>query len=54
MSCHTIMALVQREDLLRWAREFVDDRILTMLWYPKHEPLTKLGEYLFFKDTYYG
>lgn len=42
-----IMELVQKEDWIRWANEYWDNRILELLWYPEYHPLSKLGLYLF-------
>jgi hypothetical protein len=30
----------KREDLIRWALEWIDDRILSMLWYPAYQELS--------------
>jgi len=47
-------ALAQREDLIRWAREFVDERfnawLLSVMWYPRYQPLGKVAGYAFMQN----
>jgi hypothetical protein len=48
----TISELTQYEDLIRWATEFVDDRMIAfqLLWYPKYQPMSNAALYAFSRD----
>lgn len=49
-----VYELVNREDLVRWGREFVDEQfnnwLYSVMWYPKYQPLTGPAKYAFSKE----
>lgn len=47
---YEIIRFAQKEDFIRWAMEFTDNRILQMLWYPSYQEMSDLGLYLFFHN----
>lgn len=44
------VTLVQKEDLIRWCYEPVNDFHRKYLWFPQFKPLSNLGLYLLFHN----